>query len=1154
MSLRGTDLQLDELYWRLSEIADSAERARQLDQLRQKHVEMADALERMLEASGKIGSFMEGSNGVMQQPEPLDANATEFDHSVRVHKGGSNDNAAASSLTSARVPKCIGPYKLLEPIGEGGMGVVYLAAQEKPVRRKVAIKIIKPGMDSRQVIARFEAERQALALMEHPNIAKVLDAGTTDTGLPYFAMELVRGIPITKYSDRAKLDTRQRLELIRTACDALQHAHNKGIVHRDIKPSNVLVTEHDGTPVVKVIDFGVAKALTENLTDKTLYTGMFQMIGTPLYMSPEQASLSNLDVDTRSDVYSLGVLVYALICGNLPLERSALKTMSIDEMRQYICDTEPPRPSKRLSTLNDTRETIAERRGVSLSQLQKSIKRELDWIVMRAIEKDRGRRYQSPRALSDDIARYLRGDAVEACPPSWVYRAEKFAKKHRTFLTVSTLVLVTLCLATAISVSQAIKATRASAESSRNLEFANEQTLRLSEFLYAQDMLKVTKDHALGNYEGVQTILNRHRSPDDDFLHGFEWRLVKGLRPVETQILYEGPDRFNDFVLSTDGQRMVLGDSADNLFCIDATSGKQLGLFHPGQEVIHDLELLPDGRIVSAGNKGTVCILRWQEQAGFELEKRYPVTNDALLSLQVSSDGEKAWVGSYFGQIHQVDLASGQSRLLYESEDKRQVLDLAATRAGELFGAHHNLSVTRFELNAIDKDPSAAIDWLPVFNADMSHCRDLDVTPDAELLVMGRIRGLISLVKNSSDGPEIEFSHLLPNSILCVAISADGTWLAAGDNWGHVHLLPTQIESNNGFLDQAASRARRLRSWKAHDDKIEKILFRKSDENGSLQILSTGRDGRVVRSSFSDSAVARFIAVNEQFDSFPTTDSRTEVLWAQRVCGSAIAKNEFQISKGSAVAAKRAVGFADAERRGVLALMLDEQQLLLLSGGESNSADLVWQAPPNFSAMKFDVCSEAKKLAVRLQHSETKTEKMAIYNLGEAEPRHSFRCGANRDIAFSPSNEIVAYTWNNDIALVNVDSGKQLGLLEFHRDSVLGISFSPDGKLLASVSADRMLAVWDVKSGSLLWSQIAHENQARGVAFHPTLSTIATVGADAVVRLWASREQVAEDSVRLVGEFPLEVGSCSGIVFSKDGNSLFVSHVARGVTELRVSD
>jgi serine/threonine protein kinase/Flp pilus assembly protein TadD len=369
-------------------------------------------------------------------------------------EAGSEPDRPASSPVAGRASPLrespgtvIGPYKLLEQIGEGGFGVVFLAEQQQPLRRKVAVKVLKPGMDSRQVIARFEAERQALALMEHPNIAKVLDAGSTPSGRPYFVMELVKGIAITAYCDRESLSLFERLELFVHVCQAVQHAHQKGIIHRDLKPSNVLVTLQDGAPLVKVIDFGIAKALGQQLTDKTLYTGFAELIGTPLYMAPEQMALSNVDVDTRSDIYALGVLLYELLTGTPPFDTDRLKAVDYDEMRRILREEEPPKPSTRISTLGQAATTISSQRRSDPRQLSQLFRGELDWIVMKALEKERARRYETASALAADVQRYLDDEPVQACPPSAAYRLRKFVRRNRGALAAASLMVAALLVA-----------------------------------------------------------------------------------------------------------------------------------------------------------------------------------------------------------------------------------------------------------------------------------------------------------------------------------------------------------------------------------------------------------------------------------------------------------------------------------------------------------------------------------------------------------------------------------------------------------------------------------------------------------------------------------------------------------------------------------
>ncbi|MBK7403777.1 MAG: serine/threonine protein kinase [Phycisphaerales bacterium] len=394
----------DQIFYEARQMPD-AERAAYLDGACGVDLSLRSKVEALLAADAAAGSFL----------------AT----------AGLGDPTVALTPSGEQPGQTIGRYKLLERIGEGGFGSVWAAEQREPVRRRVALKIIKLGMDTKQVIARFEAERQALAMMDHPNIAKVLDAGSTEAGRPYFVMELVKGVPITEYCDKEMLDTRGRLDLFMKVCHAIQHAHQKGIIHRDIKPSNVLVTLHDGVPVPKVIDFGIAKATNQELTEKTIFTQHRQMIGTPAYMSPEQAEMSGLDIDTRSDIYSLGVLLYELLTGTTPFDGKSLMEAGFAEMMRIIREETPHKPSTRLSSLGDTGTRTAEQRRVDLQRLGTLLKGDLDWIVMKCLEKDRTRRYETANGLAADIQRHLSDEPVTAGPPSTSYRLRKFVKRNR---------------------------------------------------------------------------------------------------------------------------------------------------------------------------------------------------------------------------------------------------------------------------------------------------------------------------------------------------------------------------------------------------------------------------------------------------------------------------------------------------------------------------------------------------------------------------------------------------------------------------------------------------------------------------------------------------------------------------------------------------
>jgi eukaryotic-like serine/threonine-protein kinase len=499
------------------EIASGEERAAFVARACGADEELRRRVERLIDAHFQAGSFLES-------PIALPATST-----------GSASPIEVSGIV-------IGPYKLLQLIGEGGMGTVYMAEQTQPVRRTVALKLIKAGMDSRQVLARFGAERQALAMMDHPNIAKVLDAGATEHGRPYFVMELVKGISITRFCDERRLTVRERLELAIPVCQAVQHAHQKGVIHRDLKPSNVLIALYDGKPVPKVIDFGVAKATGPRLTDQTLYTEFGAVVGTLEYMSPEQAELNQFDIDTRSDIYSLGVLLYELLTGSTPLERKQLKEALFLEILRVIREEESPRPSMRLSTTEEL-PSIADCRQVEPRKLSGLMRGELDWIVMKALEKDRNRRYETANGLAADLQRYLDDEPVHACPPSVVYRLTKFAKRYCVAVAMASAFAAVLITASAISIWQAVRANRA--RSGAVVAYAAEFKQRRQ----AQDQ----RDRALKAEGEAKANLARARAAVDDYLTTIsESRLLKsplpGLQPLRKELLLTALKYYEDFV------------------------------------------------------------------------------------------------------------------------------------------------------------------------------------------------------------------------------------------------------------------------------------------------------------------------------------------------------------------------------------------------------------------------------------------------------------------------------------------------------------------------------------------------------------------------------------------------------------------------------
>jgi serine/threonine protein kinase len=562
---------LDTIFCAAIEIASEEERAAYVAWNCGKDNELRARVEELLDAHARAGSFLE-----------LPASSAA---------------AVTEAPITERPGTVIGPYMLLEQIGEGGFGVVFLAEQQQPVRRKVALKVVKPGMDTKQVVARFEAERQALALMDHPHIAKVLDAGATGSGRPYFVMELVRGISITQFCDDNRLTPRERLELFIAVCQAVQHAHQKGIIHRDLKPNNVLVTLRDGTPVVKVIDFGIAKALGhERLTEKTLFTGFTHMLGTPLYMSPEQAEMSGQDTDTRTDIYALGVLLYELLTGTTPFDRDRLKEASYDEIRRIIREEEPAKPSTRISTLGPAAVTVTANRKSAPSRLSQLFRGELDWIVMKALEKDRNRRYDTASSFAADVEHYLHDEPVQACPPSALYRFRKFARRNKAGLTTATVVASAVFLAVAGLATSTVLVWRALERERQNS--------------YFQRVILAEREWSTNDLTRVEKLLDA--CPAD--LRGWEWHYVKRLRLQGLSALRHPTPVFSA-VFNPDGRWIASGGQDGRVTAWDAITGQQMFWFQAHERDIPGVAFSPDGRcLATASSDGTVKIWDFEPQ------------------------------------------------------------------------------------------------------------------------------------------------------------------------------------------------------------------------------------------------------------------------------------------------------------------------------------------------------------------------------------------------------------------------------------------------------------------------------------------------------------------------------------------------------------
>jgi WD40 repeat protein/serine/threonine protein kinase len=1050
-------------------------------------------VERFLAAQGEIGSFLES-------PAP------ELDPT--------RDLPAVSDGPGT----VVGPYKLLEQIGEGGFGVVFMAEQTAPVRRRVALKVLKPGMDTKQVVARFEAERQALALMDHPNIAKVFDAGSTDAGRPYFAMELVRGVPVTRFCDDKRLSARGRLGLFVAVCQAVQHAHTKGVIHRDLKPSNVLVTLHDGVPVPKVIDFGIAKALGGRLTDKTLFTGYAQLVGTPVYMSPEQAELSGLDVDTRSDIYSLGVLLYELLTGTTPLDRDRLGRVGYDELRRIIREEDPPRPSTRISTLGAAADTVSTNRQSDPRRLRRLVRGELDWVVMKALEKDRNRRYESAAALATDVQRYLCDEPVQACPPAAIYRFGKFARRNKVALAISLAVAVAVAVSAASAVLVALQrlATQAAQEAEARAEDERQKAAdreRRESYFH-----RITLAHHDLAVEALAEC------PED--LRGWEWYYLMRLCRVEPVVLQDQTEVIG-IAFSPDGDRLASG-GGDKAVKIWNRRTRQVvqTINNAHADSVVAVAFNADGRhVASVGTDRTVKVWDLTEPGRPVFEGPCDAIRKfgTAYTVAFSPDGGQLAAGSE-GTVRVWDWRAG--RLLHSFPGhKFHSIPVAFSRDGRRLATSGALEVGPRLWDLIAGGPPVR-----TFPAHRHPVSALAFSPDGGRLASASFDRSVKLWDTTTG--ELLHTFLHTGNVDCVAFSPDGRRIAsAGEDKtvrlsdaqtgrqvlglrGHTDRCGCLAFSPDGHVLASASPDGTIRLWDAtplRGDEGQKALTF-TGHSDEVYTVAVSPDGRWVASAGYDPVVRVWDShtgrPGVEFPGHPAV-----------VFGLAWHPDGRRIASAGSAGRLHAVKVWDAR-----------------TGAEAYAIP----AGPEHFAVPFQAVAFSPDGRYLVTGKVNGAVQVWDAGSGRAVATLGTHRREVRGVAFSPDGRHLASA--SAEGTVNVWDATRLGEAQEPRLTLrarvpgmtLSLAFSPDGRRLATVGEENTVKIWDLEQGRELRALRGHTGEAYTVAFSPDPGGrwVAAGGEDSTVRVWDSRTGV------LVHTFRGHTGLVSSVAFSPDGKRL----------------